>query len=205
MAHEIKNPLTPIRLSAQRMRKKAQERAADLVEAVLEGATAIEREVQAMSTMVSEFSRFARLPEVRPKPASLPALIQSVLAPYRSAAHFELEIPADFPPVRLDVEQMGRVLKNLLENAIQAMDGPGRITLGLREEEGKAVLTVRDTGPGIPPEARSRLFTPYFSTKRKGTGLGLAIVARILEEHGGTIRVDESYTEGAGFVVTLPL
>ncbi len=205
MAHEIKNPLTPIRLSAQRMRKKAQERAADLTEAVLEGATAIEREVQAMSTMVGEFSRFARLPEVRPKPASLPALLQTVIAPYRSAAEFELDIPADFPPVRLDAEQMGRVLKNLLENAIQAMDNPGRITLALREQEGKAVLTLRDTGPGIPPEARSRLFTPYFSTKRKGTGLGLAIVARILEEHGGTIGVDESYTEGAGFIVTLPL
>ncbi|MGC8763416.1 MAG: ATP-binding protein [Acidobacteriota bacterium] len=205
MAHEIKNPLTPIRLSAQRMRKKAQEQAADLTAAVLEGATAIEREVEAMSTMVSEFSRFARLPEIRPKPASLPALIEGVLAPYRSAAEIELDIPPGFPPVRLDAEQMGRVLKNLLENAIQAMDGPGRIVLTLREREGKAVLTLRDTGPGIPPEARSRLFTPYFSTKRKGTGLGLAIVARILEEHGGTIRVDETYTEGAGFVVTLPL
>lgn len=205
MAHEIKNPLTPIRLSAQRIRKKAQERSADLLDVVLEGCTAIEREVHTMMTMVNEFSRFARLPEIRPKPASLLALIQGTLTPYRSAANFVLDLPPSFPPVRLDVEQMGRVLKNLLENAIQAMDGPGTILLSLREESGQAVLTVRDTGPGIPPEARSRLFAPYFSTKRKGTGLGLAIVARILEEHGGTIRVDETYAEGAGFVVTLPL
>jgi two-component system nitrogen regulation sensor histidine kinase NtrY len=208
MAHEIKNPLTPIRLSAQRIRKKVRESASDLESAVMEGTTTIEREVEAMMTIVNEFSRFARLPEVHPKAASLPALIQATVASYRAASStvdFRLDLPSDFPPVRLDMEQMGRVFKNLFENAIQAMDTSGQLFVGLREEAGQAVVTLRDTGPGIPPEARSRLFLPYFSTKRKGTGLGLAIVARILEEHGGTIRVDEEYRDGAGFIVTLPI
>ncbi len=205
MAHEIKNPLTPIRLSAQRIRKKAMEKAPDLGDALLEGCTTIEREVQTMMTMVNEFSRFARLPEIRLKPASLPALIRSIVTPYRAAAEIHLDLPANFPPVRLDAEQMGRAVKNLLENAVQVMEERGDIFITLRENEGHAVLSIRDTGPGIPPENRSRLFAPYFSTKRKGTGLGLAIVARILEEHGGAVRVDEDYTDGAGFIVTLPI
>jgi len=205
MAHEIKNPLTPIRLSAQRIRKKAMEKAPDLGDALLEGCTTIEREVQTMMTMVNEFSRFARLPEIRLKPASLPALIRSIVTPYRTAAEIHLDLPANFPPVRLDTEQMGRAIKNLLENAVQVMEERGDIFISLREAEGHAVLSIRDTGPGIPPENKSRLFAPYFSTKRKGTGLGLAIVARILEEHGGAVRVDEDYTEGAGFIVTLPI
>jgi two-component system nitrogen regulation sensor histidine kinase NtrY len=205
MAHEIKNPLTPIRLSAQRIRKKAAEGAPDLHQALEEGCTTIDREVQAMMAMVSEFSRFARLPEIHPKPGSLPALIHSSIVPYRQAAEFEVDIPASFPPVRFDAEQMGRVMKNLLENAIQAMDPPGTIRIALREAEGQAILTIRDTGPGISAENRPRLFAPYFSTKKKGTGLGLAIVARILEEHGGTIRIDDAYRDGAGLIITLPV
>ncbi|MEJ2366791.1 MAG: ATP-binding protein [Acidobacteriota bacterium] len=100
---------------------------------------------------------------------------------------------------------MHRVFKNLFENAIEAMEMSGTISISLRRGDGHAVITMRDTGPGIPREARSRLFMPYYSTKRKGTGLGLPIVARVLEEHGGTIEVDESYEGGAGFIITLPL
>jgi len=208
MAHEIKNPLTPIRLSAQRIRKKVREKAQDLESAVTDGCTTIEREVETMMTMVNEFSRFARLPETKLKPTSLAALLQGTAATYRTAyprVQFNLDIPATFPAVRLDAEQMGRVFKNLFDNAIHAMEMSGAITVALREEDGQALVTVRDTGPGITAEARDRLFLPYYSTKRKGTGLGLAIVARILEEHGGAIRVDEEYRGGAGFVLSLPL
>jgi signal transduction histidine kinase len=105
----------------------------------------------------------------------------------------------------MDSEHMGRVFKNLLENALQAIETRGTVSVSLREEEGHAVVRVRDSGPGIRPEDRLRLFLPYFSTKKKGTGLGLAIVARILEEHGGDIKVDADYADGAGFVVTLPI
>jgi len=208
MAHDIKNPLTPIRLSAQRIRKKFREKAEDLEDAVLQGTTTIEREVEGMLTIVNEFSRFARLPDIRPKPGDLPALLREVLESYRVAypkVDMELDIPDAFPPVLLDHEQMGRVLKNLVENALQAMKMSGTLSIRLRRDDSSAVCTFRDTGPGISPEARSRLFLPYFSTKRRGTGLGLAIVARIVEEHGGRIEVEESYQEGAGFVLTLPI
>lgn len=208
MAHEVKNPLTPIRLSAQRMRKKAAEDAPDLQKAVLDGTAAIEGEVQAMMTMVSAFSRFARLPEVQLQPGSLPDLIRGVVASYQAASGavtFRVDVPNQFPHVRMDAEQMGRVLRNLFENSLHAMKMSGTLTIKLREERGQARIAIWDTGPGVPADARSRLFLPYFSTKRKGSGLGLAIVARIVEEHGGAIRIDEEYTEGAGFIITLPL
>lgn len=205
MAHEIKNPLTPIRLSAQRIRKKAMDGAPDLESAIVEGCTTIEREVRIMLKMVDEFSRFARLPEVRVKPASLPELIEKTIAPYSSTADFELDVPEDFPLVRIDTEQMGRVLKNLIENSIQAMGKKGAIRISLKVEDGHAVMSIRDTGPGISEENRARLFIPYFSTKKRGTGLGLAIVARILQEHGGDIKVEERYSGGAGFIVSLPI
>ncbi len=205
MAHEIKNPLTPIRLSAQRIRKKARQGAEDLESAIMEGCTTIEREVQGILNMVNEFSRFARLPELLLKPVSLPDLIKGTTEPYRSVADLKLDFPVDFPLVRLDSEQIGRVIKNLVENGVQAMQEPGTIAIELSEKEGKAVIAIRDTGPGIPEEDKARLFTPYFSTKRKGTGLGLAIVSRILEEHGGSIHLDESYDKGAGFILTLPM
>jgi two-component system nitrogen regulation sensor histidine kinase NtrY len=208
MAHEVKNPLTPIRLSAQRMRKKAMSGAADLQQAVLDGTHTIEREVETMMRMVNEFSRFARLPEIRLKPASLPDLIQRTVDAYQAASGevtFELDCPPSFPLVKMDTEHMGRVFKNLFENSLHAMEMKGAIFIKLEEADGEARITLHDTGPGIPAEARSNLFIPYFSTKRKGSGLGLAIVARILEEHGGTIRIDESYHEGAGFIVSLPM
>ena len=208
MAHEIKNPLTPIRLSAQRIHKKALEHAPDMERAILEGTETIEREVEAMMTMVRAFSRFARLPELRLKPSSLPELLRDLVASYQTASAevtFHLDLPDGFPPVRMDAEHMARVFKNLLENALQAMETRGTIGISLREEGGRAIVTVHDSGPGIRPEDRAKLFVPYFSTKKKGTGLGLAIVARILEEHGGDIRIDEDYAGGAGFVVSLPI
>ena len=118
---------------------------------------------------------------------------------------FELDLQEPFPPVRMDVDHIGRVLKNLLENALHAIESQGTVWITLREDGGEAVVKVRDSGHGIRPEDRPKLFLPYFSTKKKGTGLGLAIVARILEEHGGSIRVDETVSEGAGFIMTLPL
>jgi two-component system nitrogen regulation sensor histidine kinase NtrY len=208
MAHEIKNPLTPVRLSAQRIRKKFKEKAPDLEEAILQGTTTIEREVEGMLTIVNEFSRFARLPEVHLRPGSLPALVRETLDAYKVAypkVVFELGVREPFPAVRIDPEQLGRVFKNLVENALEAMKMSGAIQVALQEGEGHVVVTVRDTGPGLAPEARPRLFLPYYSTKRKGSGLGLAIVARIVEEHGGHIKVDESYTGGAGFIITLPV
>ena len=161
-----------------------------------------------MMNMVNAFSRFARLPELKLRPGSLPDLIRDTVAAYETESAevvFHLDLPLEFPAVRMDAEHMGRVFKNLLENALQAIDTKGSVSVSLREEDGHAVVRVRDSGPGIRPEDRLKLFLPYFSTKKKGTGLGLAIVARILEEHGGDIKVDADYLDGAGFVVTLPI
>ena len=208
MAHEIKNPLTPIRLSAQRIRKKFKEKAPDLEEVVLQGTTTIEREVEGMLTIVNEFSRFARLPEVHMRLGQLPPMLKEIVEAYRATypkVSFEVSCPENFPPLRFDHEQLGRVFKNLIENSLEAMKMSGALSVTLAEAQGQALCTVRDTGPGFSPEARSRLFLPYYSTKRKGTGLGLAIAARVIEEHGGSIRIDEHYSGGAGFIITLPV
>lgn len=207
LAHEIKNPLTPIRLSAQRIRKKAREGAGDLQEVILEGTTTIEKEVESMMLMVNEFSRFARLPEVRMKSGSLGELVLNSAAPYQNAypkVKFSFDMPADFPMVMFDQEQLERVIKNLFENSIEAMKMAGEIMVSLSLREKWAAISIRDTGPGIPSDIRDKMFLPYFSTKKKGMGLGMAIVVRILEEHGGRIEVDGDYSGGAGITIFLP-
>lgn len=207
LAHEIKNPLTPIRLSAQRIRKKLRDGAPDLNEAIYEGTTTIEREVEVMMSMVNEFSRFARLPEIHLKPANIGDLIFSSALPYQNAypkVSFSFSIPENLPNILFDYEQLERVIKNLFENSIEAMKMSGEIKVSIFEKEKYIIISIRDTGPGIPQEIRTKMFLPYFSTKRKGTGLGLAIVARILEEHGGKIEVDNEYNEGAGLLIYLP-
>ncbi|HPA26604.1 MAG TPA: ATP-binding protein [Acidobacteriota bacterium] len=207
LAHEIKNPLTPIRLSAQRIRKKAREGAEDLHEAILEGTTTIEKEVESMMLMVNEFSRFARLPEVKLRWGSLSELVLTSAAPYQNAypkVRFSFDLPEAFPQVMFDHEQLERVVKNLFENSIEAMKMAGEIQVSLSMTDKWACVSIRDTGPGIPHEIREKMFLPYFSTKKKGMGLGMAIVARILEEHGGRIEVDGSYAGGAGMTIFLP-
>lgn len=207
LAHEIKNPLTPIRLSAQRIRKKAREGAEDLQEVILEGTTTIEKEVESMMLMVNEFSRFARLPEVRMKSGILGDLVMTSAAPYQNAypkVRFSFDLPEGFPQVMFDQEQLERVIKNLFENSIEAMKMAGEITVSLSLCDKWAAISIRDTGPGIPSDIREKMFLPYFSTKKKGMGLGMAIVVRIIEEHGGRIEVDADYTGGAGITIFLP-
>ncbi len=207
LAHEIKNPLTPIRLSAQRIRKKLRDNATDLNEAIYEGTTTIEREVESMMAMVDEFSRFARLPEIHLKPGNIGELVLSATLPYQNAypkVLFSLTISENLPQILFDREQIERVFKNLFENSIEAMKMAGEIKVSIFEKEKNIVISIKDTGPGIPKEIRTKMFLPYFSTKRKGTGLGLAIVARILEEHGGKIEIDNEYNEGAGILIYLP-
>lgn len=207
LAHEIKNPLTPIRLSAQRIRKKLRENSPDLQEIILEGTTTIEREVESMMNMVNEFSRFARLPETKLKAGNIEELIRASALPYQNGypkVSFFFEFPENIPDTFFDYEQLERVFKNLFENSIEAMKMAGKISVKVEFDEKNLIVKIRDTGPGIPKEIRSKMFLPYFSTKRKGTGLGLAIVARIVDEHGGKIEVDEDYREGAGINITFP-
>jgi two-component system nitrogen regulation sensor histidine kinase NtrY len=209
LAHEIKNPLTPIQLSAQRILKKFKEGSPELPEVLEQGTEAIVREVSGLKRMVDEFSHFARLPAVNPVPCDLHALIDDSVALYGGvggALHFEKRYDSRMPRVLLDPEQMKRVFVNLIDNARDAMGGSGRITFftTYRPEVESLRVEVTDEGPGIRPEDRDRLFVPYFSTKKKGTGLGLAIVNRIISDHSGYIHAENRRPRGACFVMELP-
>ncbi|MGH7394150.1 MAG: sensor histidine kinase, partial [Candidatus Methylomirabilales bacterium] len=209
IAHEIKNPLTPIKLSTQRLRKKFTERAPDYERVFDECTRTIIQEVDGLQGLVDEFSRYARMPASAPRPGDLHPVIASVVRLYSGLGRgIELHTDLDphLPPVTLDPDQMKRVLINLVNNAVAAVGEAGRVTLRTRSlpGEGKVEVEVTDTGVGIPPEDRERLFLPYFSTKKSGTGLGLAIVYRIVTEHGGTIRVEGNEPRGTRMVMTFP-
>jgi two-component system nitrogen regulation sensor histidine kinase NtrY len=174
---------------------------------------AIAGQVEALKLLVSEFSNFARLPPTRLVPADLNALVAETVALYRehSGIRFEVDLAPDLPALELDREQIKRVVLNLVDNAIAAIEAapPGpreiRVTTRLDRAMHSVHLEVSDTGTGIEPRARRRLFEPYFSSKRGGSGLGLAIVARIVSDHSGYIRVRDHVPRGTRFVVELPL
>jgi two-component system nitrogen regulation sensor histidine kinase NtrY len=209
LAHEIKNPLTPIQLSAERMRRHfagAPDGARALVD---ECTTTIVGEVESLKGLVDEFSQFARMPSPRTAPADLNQLITETLALYNgifTEVRIECRFAPEVPRVRLDPEQIRRVVINLVDNAIEAMDRRGEILVetGYDAANQLARIIIADNGPGIPPAERDKLFLPYYSTKRRGSGLGLAIVRRIIAEHGGTIDVADNTPRGTRFTIELP-
>jgi two-component system nitrogen regulation sensor histidine kinase NtrY len=214
IAHEIKNPLTPIQLSAQRLRRKLAGRLADSEseKLLVQCTDAITSEVGAMKNLLSEFSNFARLPATDPSPTDLNKLVEDTVSMYqgRRSIRFQTDLAPDLPPFDLDREQIKRVILNLVENAMAAIDEAGegdrQISVSTRMDAavGTVQLEVADTGSGISPQDRARLFDPYYSTKRKGSGLGLAIVSRIVSDHSGTIRVRSNRPRGTRVVVELP-
>lgn len=209
LAHEIKNPLTPIKLSAQRVRKAHLKSASDFDRVLSESIEAIVSEVDALQNLVDEFAQFARLPPSRPVEGSLNAVVEAALALYETAYPqivLDRRLGADLPSLRLDSPQIKRVVINLVDNAIAALGEKGSITISTAFDavSRRALLSVADTGPGIPAASRETIFAPNFSTKRKGSGLGLAIARRIVEDHGGEIRVEDNAPNGARFVIELP-
>ena len=208
IAHEIKNPLTPIQLAAQRLRKKWDEQAPDLGDVVHDATATIEREVTGLKSLVDEFSLYARMPAPAPEAVDAAGIVRSVVDLYRvhPGIVWVTRIDPGLGIVRVDPDQIRRTLINLIDNAIAAMQGTGSIEIvaGSCGGRGSLRLEVADRGPGIPSAHRDKLFTPYFSTKPRGTGLGLAIVQRIVAEHGGTIRVEDNAGGGARFVIELP-
>ena len=224
MAHEIKNPLTPIHLSAERILKnleRAQEtlpgvpsialRDPSLDALIEECATTIVQEASALKSMVDEFSRFARLPSAKPVPSNVNKIIEQTLSAYDGRLK-EIAIEKDFrdelPEVKVDPEQFKRVLVNLIDNAVEAMaDMPEkRLYFRTRFDSRRETVqvAVEDSGHGVRPQDKDKLFLPYFSTRKRGTGLGLAIVDRIIADHNGLIRVEENPPRGARFVIELP-
>ncbi len=225
IAHEIKNPLTPIQLSAQRLLRHL-ERLPSVAGApganhgtartefenlAAECASLIEREVQTLESLVDEFSQFARFPSARLAPADLNSIAEDALALFEGRLEgitVRRELARALPLVKADPELIRRVLANLIDNAAEAMEGSPlrhlRITTRA-ESDGDAVeIEISDTGQGISPADKERLFLPHFSTKERGTGLGLAIASRIVAEHNGTIRVEDNLPTGVCFVIRFP-
>jgi two-component system nitrogen regulation sensor histidine kinase NtrY len=209
IAHEFKNPLTPIKLSAERLRKKHAEGAADFNEVFDECSLTIVQEADGLRKLVDEFANFARMPSSNPVLQPLAPVLESVVQLY-GGAHKDIvivkELMPDMPEVYLDREQLKRVLINLFENAVEAMGGKGRILITTRmTAAGMAQLEVADEGPGIPAEDVPKLFHPDFSRKKKKSGLGLAIVLRIIKDHSGSIQVSQNTPHGARFIIELPV
>ena len=216
MAHEIKNPLTPIQLSAERIAKsyaRANLSPNGISAVIAECTETITREVAGLKAMVDEFSRFARLPATRLEIANLNEVVTQAVGLYEGrldGARIDLQLDSELPATMLDVEQIKRVFVNLIDNALAALSSNGAerlvvITTSRDVDSGIARAEVADTGQGIAPADFRRLFEPYFSRRVSGTGLGLAIVQRIILEHGGTIRAEKNTPRGAKFVIELPL
>jgi two-component system nitrogen regulation sensor histidine kinase NtrY len=209
LAHEIKNPLTPIQLSAERLRRhfgQAPDATRGLVD---ECATTIIGEVESLKGLVDEFSQFARMPAPRAVPSNLHQVLDDTLALYQgllAEVVIERRYAPVLPEVSLDPEQIRRVVLNLVDNAVEAMDRRGtiEITTGHDAPHNLVTVVVADDGPGIPAGDRDKLFLPYYSTKKRGSGLGLAIVRRIVAEHGGSIDVADNVPRGTRFTIELP-
>ncbi|MBI2527218.1 MAG: PAS domain-containing protein [Candidatus Rokubacteria bacterium] len=210
IAHEIKNPLTPIQLSAQRLRRRLAGDGSLEEKRLLEEATAtIIQEVDGLKQLVDEFSRFARMPALSLRPTDLARLLDGVIVLYRES-HPALTITSafspDLPQIEVDPNQIKRAVLNLVDNAVEAVGQSGEVTVETvwLPEARRARIVVADTGPGIAQEDRERLFLPYFSTKATGMGLGLPIVHQIVTDHGGTIWLEDNLPQGSRFVLELP-
>jgi two-component system nitrogen regulation sensor histidine kinase NtrY len=210
IAHEIKNPLTPIKLSAQRLEKKFGEQIND--PAFSSCIQMIIRQTDDLKRLVNEFSNFARLPQSRPVMASLDAVVEESLELYRTAhreVQFRFERDSILPEFKFDPDQIKRVIINLVDNAVAAVhDVPsGRVIIRAQYDSLLKLVRVSviDNGVGISEDDRERVFEPYFSTKEDGTGLGLSIVKRIVEDHNGFIRAFANEPRGTKVIVELPV
>jgi PAS domain S-box-containing protein len=215
IAHEIKNPLTPIALSAERIRRHLErgEQPDPGSVAIIEGcAQTIASSVETVRTLVDEFSTLARFPASRPQPSDINAIVENALATFNGrldGIEITTVLASDLPPVMADPEAMKRALANLVDNAAEAMQDAlvkeVQISTALTDVRESVEVVIADTGHGVSQELKEKLFLPYFSTKGRGTGLGLAIVSRIVEDHHGSIRVEENSPVGARFIVELPV
>jgi len=215
VAHEIKNPLTPIALSAERITrhlersKKPDEASLQVIQSC---AKTIEGAVETVRTLVDEFATLARFPTAHPQPYSINSIVESTLAMFNGrldSIRVQTDLTPELPKVMADPEAIKRALANLVDNAAEAIQGSMlreiQISTSLVTSREAVEITVADTGHGVTQELKERLFLPYFSTKKRGTGLGLAIVSRIIEDHRGSIRVEENQPVGTRFVVELPV
>ena len=209
LAHELKNPIFPIQLSIETLRRVAAEDASGrrLAELFHDASVTILDELRALRKIVDEFSEFARMPAPRPGPVDVNDVVAQTMRLYEPRAggvEIRTELASALPPVIGDRDLLARALGNLVSNALDALDGKGRLSVRTAAHDGGARIDVEDTGPGLGDEQRMRLFTPYYTTKRGGTGLGLAIVQGIVSDHGGRVEVASAPGRGTAFTLFLP-
>jgi two-component system nitrogen regulation sensor histidine kinase NtrY len=207
MAHEIKNPLTPIKLSTERLIKKWQQRDEDFDAVFKKSTNTIIAEVESLKRLVDVFSRYGRMPEVNKVHSNLTESIDDVVSLYKGFKNLDINIAVhgEIPMVNVDSEQIKRVLINIIDNAIKAMNNTGTIDISVKMDENKVIIDIADTGPGISDEEKAKLFIPYFSKRKDGTGLGLAIAHKIVSDHEGRILVRDNNPKGSIFTVEIPI
>jgi nitrogen fixation/metabolism regulation signal transduction histidine kinase len=208
VAHEIKNPLTPIQLNAEHLRRVNSDRGEPLSPVLDQSVAAILTQVKLLRQIASEFSSFASSPTVQPTSVDIGALLHEIVDPYRAALaeqiQFNIDVPPNLPTVHVDRTLVSRSLTNIIENALHAMGSRGTLSIAASAEASAVHVSVSDTGGGMDADALARAFEPYFSTKASGTGLGLPIAKRNVELNGGTIAVHSELGRGTTVQMTLP-
>jgi nitrogen fixation/metabolism regulation signal transduction histidine kinase len=209
VAHEIKNPLTPIQLSAEHLRRVHADRGEPLSPVLDECVTSILGQVRLLRQIAAEFSSFASSPTARRQPVDPVRLVHDVVEPYRAGLHGRIRLQDDvvppLPQVLIDRNLASRALANVVENALHAMPGPGRLRFSAHVDGAWVVIDIEDSGVGMDDESLARVFEPYFSTKSTGTGLGLPIARRNIELSGGTISVQSQKGHGTTVTIRLPI
>jgi Signal transduction histidine kinase involved in nitrogen fixation and metabolism regulation len=205
MAHEIKNPLTPLRLSAQRLEQKYYNKSSDFDKVFSDSLEIMNEEIDNLQTLVQEFSKFARMPSANFIHYNLNDQIKEIVTPYESKVNIQLDLDGNLPKFYGDKMQMKQVFVNLIQNAIQAINGNGKIAITTKYEYSKFIIKIEDNGEGIQDEDINKIFRPYFTKREKGTGLGLAIVKRIVSQHNGTIKVESEKGKGTRFTIIIQL
>jgi len=209
VAHEVKNPLTPIQLSTEHLLRVYDDPDVDFEKVLKECSETILQQVKNLRQISMEFSTFASPGPLALEPTDIESLVRDTVAPYLKSApsgiRLEVDAERELPEVMVDRRLVQRTLVNLLENALHALNGGGRIDVQVSRKGAFVALTVRDDGVGIEPEMRARVFEPYFSTRAAGAGLGLAIARKVVEDHGGTIALESAPGEGTEVTIQLPI
>jgi nitrogen fixation/metabolism regulation signal transduction histidine kinase len=212
LAHELKNPLFPLQLTVENLVRARQQNPEQFEEVFRESSRTLLAEIANLKGIIGRFSEFSKMPQPHLQRVQVNDVIRGVMqlfqaqleAPGRAKINCELQLDPHLEPVMADSELLHRAISNLVLNAIDAMPQGGTLTLGTRDEGGKVLIEVADTGPGFTPEECARLFTPYYTSKQHGTGLGLAIVQSVVSDHGGRVRVQSEPGQGTTFVIELP-